>query len=348
MTTIEELLRSNVRNSISILNDGPFPVPSGWPSGQPHFYGGLSFSPAFYGSKGDVRCFQGDVFGFYALRAGVRGALLAVNYLTAATHLANIGHHGPSVLCAYTCAFQCLHSWLALYGRVFPDPVYWWTTDLSPRPHDVVAVLATLSKSSKWSFHTDRRSHGRRWSNLREIVTSRHEALPQYFEIAFDALFDRGRCPRQTLDDLVQDGPAKAEPLSAVLREPARFSPRWSSAEEVLKDFLWQITEVRHGALYASSGDDPFLTNALLNGDAVTGDLGAQAKSLCAFAAEMLLDVSQQWRAILDIANPSVEVLKWLNIFVHFPLFDRPKIQDLQPSRLRDATIHLSKAIDPR
>jgi hypothetical protein len=348
MIRADQRLRSNVLKAISTLNAGPLLRPMQWPEGHLLVHGGLSLTPAFYGAKGDIRCFQQDVFGFYALRAGLRGTFLAVNHLIAADHLITKKCYGPSVLCAYASAFQSLHGWLALQGRVFVDPAYWPVADDALPPDDRKTVLATLSTRNEWRPNIGKRTHQSRWYQLQELVTSRHSTLPSYYEVIFGGLYGfQGRHPPQTLEDLLSGGKAEAEPLSSILEDPARFDRRWSTTEDVLRDFFSRIRNARHGAAYESFGDDPFLTEALVNRDATSGDLGRHAKIFCLFASELLSDTSQQWAAILQAASPSQEVRKGLFVSTYYPWFDSPKTLELKPSGLRDTMIFLQHAIRP-
>lgn len=310
-------------------------------------HGGISLLPAFYGSRKDIHSFQQGAFGFYALRAGLRGVLLAVNYLIAANRLSDDKIYGPSVLCAYAAAFQGTHSWLALHGRVFVDPAYWPSSERTHSSSDEVkTVLAVLSINNKWCFQVGRQNHGSRWREVRDLAIARHELLPCYYECVFDAIYGPGcRHPMQNLDDLLTDGAAKAEPLHAVLEEPGRFGQGWTTATEVLEDLFSALPKVRHRALYGSFGGDLHLTNALVNGDATDGDLGAQADLFYLFASELLLDVSQRWLALVKDASPSKEVCKWLFVSTHYPWFDPPRIGMIRSSALRDMLTSLERAI---
>ena len=125
------LLQANIQKSVRVLasmpaasdqngpemhrgaQSGPFPLdpPSLW--------------PMFRQDKGRICCEQAEYFGFYALRAALRGCFLATNHLSGSLILLQHELLSPAVLTSYTAAFHALHAFLALHGRSIVDTPAW-------------------------------------------------------------------------------------------------------------------------------------------------------------------------------------------------------------------------------
>ena len=99
---------------------------------------------------------------------------------------------------------------------------------------------------------------------------------------------------------------------------------------------LERIAASRHGALYATFGSDPYVFEALVNGDAhTTYGIGKQAELFVSFAEALLREVAG---GTLDIIGElrDRKARTWLFLCTYVPWFDSPKYEQLQNAELAD------------
>lgn len=303
------------------------PFPSNVPELQEHSGPGTflaALRPHFYrdDSATKLACAQCSWFGFYALRAAVRGVLMSVNHLTAAVSNHRQKLHGPATVNAYTAAFHVLHGYLALEGRVIYDPGP--GGDLGP-------VRVVLTQKGTWSVENTKRNHRSPWLELKSTLSKRkgRVELPTYFEQLFEYTCSRRYRPGIKLIEKLRNPNVGLVPM-----------------RERLDEFLPRIAELRHIAAYGSFGDDPYLTEALWNNDATGGDFGRQVTRVIVFATQFLEDVAGRVADLVDLLDWSPHSLKLFGLSVLLPDFDEP-VTDGLGGDLRDHVERVRRTTKP-
>jgi hypothetical protein len=244
----------------------------------------------------------------------VRGVLMAVNFQAAAERALADELYGPAVTASYTSAFHALHGFLALHGRVFLDMLW--------RPGDSHVTTGVLTRHNEWIF--ERRpfaAHRGRWCELQQIFIGREEDAPACFHELFDFLF-RGRH---------QSG----IPLIEIIKNPNRYRLRMPDRFE---DFLGQISEARHAAIYAAAGEDPYVVEALVNRDTFSSlGIDGHARAFVAFAEGLLRTTTDEILARFGEIKASPGVRTLFSLGVRMPWFDEPKLTLLASADLQAA-----------
>ena len=322
---LDDLTLSNIRKSLHIIDQRGLELSLDRDE--------LTFLPSFKRVNEDIVCAQADYFGFYALRAALRGLELSTNFLAAGQRTLNDDLYGPAVLSLYTAAYHVVESFLALSGRVWIDLGDDPDTDLPP----VIAGL--LTRRNTWAFENRKRGHSHYWQELRPILLNADaESLP-YFQDLFQHFF-RGRYKSRTpLKDFLEAW-CSENPLP--VGEPF-------SLQEAVDKFLHMIADSRHGALYTGFGSDPFAYEAAVNGESVTKEqMAAQARAFEKFAREVIGEVSAKLDELLGNLNLSKAVKSALFLSVYFPWFDTPRHDLIQPRDLAMRLKRVSHSISQR
>lgn len=279
--------------------------------GRGHFLAPATLTPLplMYGSHSSIKCAQSRYFGWYALRAAVRGVMLSVNYLVAAEQLLESELFAPSAATSYTASYHALHAFLALHGRVICDP-YQWVGPSNARAAPVV-VAGVLTKNNRWQFESRVRTHRGRWLEVRDALAP--QEVPPAFEYLFKNLFRNRRRKGTTLTEIIRD------PEGTL-----------ATIDECWSDLLVAISSIRHEAIYASFGEDPHVVEALWNGDADSqAGIDGQATTLLNFAALLLDDSAAKVMDLVhDIAVPP-DLHGWLSATLRMPWFDIPQTNQL-------------------
>lgn len=325
---MDELVRSRIRMSVSLLDRGSPPVPGkvfklAESIGVVRFFGdgALTPNPIIYPGEVPLRlnCVQKEFFGFYVLREAIGRTLAAVNFQVAGDLLVSQELYAPSAVLFYTSAYHALHGYLAAKGRVFlEEDRFRWLGDEAKTPS---LLAACLNSKGRWSFEGRRRNHSVRWSELKNVFGRRGFEIPKYFHHLFYSI----------LPGLGRPGFTNLECVKNPVNTRARL-------EDNLDLFLDRITSIRYRAIYRGSGEDPSVVEALANQDAFSEDgIDRQARALGVFSHGLLGDSARLVRDFLPCANslrPAHRVLLFLGTELPWGQ-DRPRIDQWLNRRVR-------------
>jgi hypothetical protein len=234
--------------------------------------------------------------------------MLPVNYLVAADHLLERKLFAPSGAASYTAAYHALHAFLALRGRVICDLFQWIAPPSSPA---LAAIAGVLTKNNRWLFEPRERSHRAKWLEVRDALAPGE--VPPAFEYLFGHVFPNRR--------------RKGTPILEAIRDPHGTLAR---IDECWEDLLLAIAETRHRALYSSFGEDPYVVEALWNGDTSSSrGIDRQAKALLSFAALLLNDEAARLAKMLATVTVPPSIHGWMSATFRIPWFDEPHTSDL-------------------
>jgi hypothetical protein len=318
---MRELLQANIRNSIRVL--ASISAESGQVSPKTGHEGQAasfprdppSFWPTFWNDNGRICCEQAEYFGFYALRAALRGCFLAPNHLSASVILLQHELFSPAVLASYTAAFHALHAFLALHGRTIVDtPARSRGSGQGDASRSL--VIAVLTRNNEWTFEGEARTHKAQWLQLKQVWAAKSATIPGYFEELFDYLF-HGVWEHP-------EGLTRSEQLVAVLEGRIKREELRPRLRQHLDGFLSLIAEIRHLAVYCSFGEDPGVVEALVNRDTFsTAGIEKQAQELVLFASRFLTDVASELCAVIRSTEVPQALRTKLYLAVHLPWFDQ-------------------------
>lgn len=348
------LARSNVRRSFRLLQEGIPPFSSEIMTlakkEDPDFRGifgdgSLSAHPVIYRGAGGLHCAQDSFFGFYLLCQSIRSCLSAMNFLVGGQLMAKAELYGPASGLFYTAAYHAVTGLLAANGRVLIDQqnVKWIFG--TKRPPQVVA--ACLTRENNWSFEGRGGSHVDRWLEFKSLFVGGSFEIPAYFRRFFSVLYPNWLKPgvRVVLDDRrVDDGdqqPREYVDFAEILTNREKYR---AQIEDYLDEFLKDIAQVRHEAIYRSFGDDPGAVEAMFNGEAVSRTaLGHRSTELGLFSQGLLADATDAARYLME----SLQVSKRIKLFLYLgcgqPWMDKPRSDFVEPSRLKDNVEHIWK-----
>jgi hypothetical protein len=319
------LFISNIRKSIKILSEGVPEVPkefievrdersdcdkSSLFPGDKIGQSSLDILPWFYkDTANQFQSLQEPFFALYGLRAITRGLFIGFRFIQAGNLLYNHHFLAASISCYYSAAFQLLHSYLALNGRIIIDQVNgppliikrkssveYSYRSLDPKPEVIIAIL---TNSNKWKFESRPRSHSRRWAELKPILEHNQKNTPDFFLKFFKYILSYGGDLISNLDNLVSEG-------------------------------LNHLTQVRHESIYSGYGYDDFVHDRLMNRDLYSDrgiDLKANAYQELAIG---LLSVAIEgfFSSIDSIPNEQFSKVKcWISASTYAPPFE---VEDFQ------------------
>jgi hypothetical protein len=176
-------LDATIRNSWKLLSQHVPEFPPELSGPRPFaLENSLTLAPLFYESEGHLQCAQIGYFGFYALRAILRGILLSVNHLSAAKLSADHELYGPSIASAYAAAYHATGSLLALHGHVFCE---FEDNIITGTRNELGMVAVLLTRKSTWICEHRNRTHRTRWLELAQVYRSTIEELPECFNQVF-------------------------------------------------------------------------------------------------------------------------------------------------------------------
>ncbi|MFG3053610.1 hypothetical protein ACGFZP_22030 [Kitasatospora sp. NPDC048239] len=157
---------------------------------------GMGFFPWFRpGSGGRLECPQEPVLGLSLVRAAIRGALISTRSILAGDHLSEGRFNAASSALYYTAAFHALDGLLATRGRVLIQPARGQIRSYShdygngstghgmthdPLPGDPAVICGSISRKATWSYEPRGRTHQSRWSELKQLTSTRGATLPDY------------------------------------------------------------------------------------------------------------------------------------------------------------------------
>lgn len=305
-----DLLRANVRQAFRLLEAGvpvldPSEVKIVGPVGAvpDGFIMNIARDPLmpppwFRMRDGVISSPHERFFGFYAMRAVVRGVLLGTPFLRAGQLLLKDRLKSPAVSMFYTAAFHALGSFLSLRGRVVIEeprgPIEIHTGKNSPGltygslPNDPPVILAKLTSHNAWVFERRTRSHRSRWQELDHARIEDKGRLPGYFEHFLSYVDSYGP------DEMGSD----------------------------MKEVLRGICDMRHAALYSAFGSDDFAVDLAINRESNGGGTELKAQAFADFSASLLLDVTTQTNELLHDLCIAPDIRKSLVACTLFPVFD--------------------------
>lgn len=233
----------------------------------------------FIDESGKIQSRQLPIFGIYLVRAALRSVFINARAIAAGDLLAEKQFGAASSIMYYTGAFHGLDGLLAARGRVIFQPVrgpmraerrsypgggegVLLTHD--PLPKNPEALCAILSRKGNWSFEPRGRSHIQRWSELKQLLSSRNSTLPQYVLKALKYAIG----PYEDVTD----------------------------PHELLERGLIELTHLRHQALYEGFGYDDIAFDMVVNGESSGRGLELRSRALRALADGFLEDA-------LDVAD---------------------------------------------
>jgi hypothetical protein len=315
MNDMNILAAANVRKSFKLLANGAPPfssevgaIASEAGQGLRNLFSNesLAASPIFYRINRDLCCAQTDFFGFYLLSQGIRSCLSSVNFHIAGCITLESELYAPAVALFYTSAYHALSGFLAVHGRVLLDSeVFTWISSEEKPP----VIAACLTKNNNWKYERRTRSHTARWLELKNLFALNNFQIPSYFRQLFRSLYGSRRKPGATVYQL--------------LTEPDKYR---AQIEDYTDDFLKRIAEVRHAALYKSSGEDPHVVEAMVNREPVySANLGRHAQEIGVFSQGLLDDASRSIRDMIESVVVHNEVKLYLYLGAGQPWVDEAR-----------------------
>lgn len=258
---------------------------------------------------------EGHYFGFYALRTILRAIFMSINYQIAGHHSLSKKYLAPSTVLFYTSAYHAIHGYQALHGRVLSDLN--WRADTSDDRNPASKkslrhrlVLGVLTKSNAWKFEPRYASHSSVWRELSQVFASSKFEVPKYFDDFFNFLY-RGQFEGY-------------ENMADAVLEPDKYRYKLS---DHIEEFLERISDLRHFAIYESTGVEPGLVDAMVDGSPYSIDaIPRQCEEFGLFSYRLLEDVTKQARAIVEEIRPNREVREALFVEVLLDHFDEPDI----------------------
>lgn len=240
--------------------------------------------------EGQLASPQAGLFGFYALRNVLRMQLVGVRFFTAGKVLLRQNYLAAAVSMFYSAAFQLLHSYLSLNGRVAIQPVLgrprvviedgavWGEYgEVSGQPELLVGVL---TRSGRWIFEKARRSHAAQWRQLKALTSFRQPPL-------FFIDFFRYLCTYR--EELIVE------------------------EEDLVDEGLKRVREGRHDSLYGGRGFDPTAWDLMEDGIG-GGGMNLKAEAYETFVRELLLhsaaETESLTNAIQDETGPALTALR--------------------------------------
>jgi hypothetical protein len=201
----------------------------------------------------------------------------------------------------YTSLFHFLHSFLALEGRVIVEPVMGpikveVKEDSSTINHKLLSkhpevIIAILTINNDWIFEKRSRSHKKRWQELNIIFNEHNYEIPHYFIKLFNYLNSYG--------------------------------PYENIKGSDINNFLKEISEIRHKALYESFGFDDFAYYAAINKEIEGGvGLGVKTKEFKLFASEFFKDILSKTIELIQKVKINAKIKLSLKVSVDTPPFE--------------------------
>jgi hypothetical protein len=269
--------------------------------------------PWFYEDNYNILSPQSSFFGFYAFRNVLRGILLGSNYFKSGNILFNRWLYSPSISMYYTSLFHFLHSFLALEGRIVIEPVMGpievqvkedsSTINhklLSKHPDVIIAILTTINT---WIFEKRNRSHKKRWQELNIIFNEHNYEIPHYFVKLFNYLNSYG--------------------------------PYDNIKNSDINNFLKEISEIRHKALYECFGFDDFAYDAAINKELEAGvGLGVKTKQFKLFASEFFKDILSKSIELIQKVKINAKIKMSLGISINTPPLELCDLQDFEDDEI--------------
>jgi len=276
----------------------------------------LTPQPIFYRVGSEFRCAQDSFFGFYLLSQGIRSCISAVNFQIAGFHCVDSELYAPASALFYTSAYHALSGFLAINGRVLFDSMSftWLSQEEAPS-----VIAACLTKKNAWTYEARARSHKSRWLELQAVFSLKTYTVPECFRRLFRYLY-QGRLK-------------KGSTLINYLDDPELHR---AQLEDYLPEFLTRIAEIRHVALYRSSGEDPGAVEALLDGESVSqSSLGRQAQHLGLFSQSLLEETAKAVSRLVEGVRVHRDVRPFLYLATGQPWIDTPRTDLWEPNTIQ-------------
>jgi hypothetical protein len=201
----------------------------------------------------------------------------------------------------YTSLFHFLHSFLALEGRVVIEPVMGpievqVKEDSSTINHKLLSkhpevIIAILTINNDWVFEKRSRSHKKRWQELNIIFNEHNYKIPHYFIKLFNYLNSYG--------------------------------PYENIKSSDINNFLKEISEIRHKALYESFGLDDYSYYAQLNKENEEGvGFEAKAGNFKLFASDFFKDILSKSIGLIQKVKINAKIKQRLKESMDTPPFE--------------------------
>lgn len=278
---------------------------------------GININPTFFKRNDQIKCVQEYFFGVYALRLIFRGLILATNHFVAGKNLEKEMLFGPAISCFYSASFHLLHSYLALNGKVFIEPVK-STRLIEPSfSPDIRKILLGVyqKKGNTWSFQVKSRNHKDKWAELKSLL-----ALPKTRPESFSVLF----CYFYGAD------------LSWVRSKEGHAFEFDKYLNDRMDGFIEMIANTRHFSIYQSFGSDPEVVDAIVNGETFNDRvMDSQMAAFSKFSEQLYFECLELVSLLVDGIKIDNAVREAISLLVFHPYFDTPKVSLVKNEELR-------------
>ena len=302
----------------------------------------VPFRPILYLDGDTIHCAQDGFLGFYALQQSALQLLKSVNFHVAGNLLVSNGLYGPAIASHYTAAFRALHSFLAMEGHVIFDSTSWPLPSRRSERFADHRHVAILTKNNNWILERRVRNHQTVWAEVRQVFAARLDELPGYFHGLFDYMY-RGQFEEQLTLDVLADVLERSPLDDFIGRRLDEFRVKLSDR---LPEFLQHISETRHRSIYESFGSDPYVHEAICNGEAFSSaGLENQSLEYRQFCESLLADVACDLLRIAESLTVSEEIALALFLTTYMTPFDKPQIDRIGTIKLKDALTRIHEWI---